>query len=639
MIKFNLSFSLLHLSNILLLLLIVSALRIRNKIQLHYIYLLAIAFFFIWSLSDTFALYMYYIFDKQVNLFIYISNICSIIIPVLFLLFGLEFSNIEFKNFISYVYLWIIPCVSIVIFLTNNIHGLFFKKMTIFFGEAQYGIYYYIHLVYSYLCMFLGLFLLLRFSIRNSGFVSRQSLLIGFGSLLPLLIDVLVTTKIIVTDISLTVISLSFACVFIFYAIFKHDFLNTVPIALKRVVDHISDGFILLSRNLLVIDYNRPLLEIFGILNLERKKSVIDQSDKFLINSRELEECINKSMSQKSSVTIEKLIADKDFEKHLAIEITPIFFRKNNCGTVLLFKDITHHKKYIELLEHKNIQIEKKSSELKSTMEELESMNRNLTLLNNALKNAEQVAALDMQMAINVQSSILPKILPKLKDWEIAVFYKPMSGVSGDFYDFYTFDGSLAGVGVFDVSGHGISSGLVTMIAKTVITRFFKENISEKLPDVLSMINSELYKEIGNSQYYLTGILLRFNDDTVEYVNAAHRDLFIKSKEKAFPVRDKNGGPISGFILGLINSRHEYDCLEFPIERGEYFILYTDGLTESMDSSNKQYGENRLLEALNAAPCSSADEVLSFILDDFYSFVKGKDHLQDDLTVIVLKRL
>lgn len=80
----------------------------------------------------------------------------------------------------------------------------------------------------------------------------------------------------------------------------------------------------------------------------------------------------------------------------------------------------------------------------------------------------------ELELASNIQKSYLPNKIPEFKNWDLAYYFRPMSSVSGDFYDFYHDQKELWGFGLFDVSGHGISSGLITMIAKSIIFRHFK---------------------------------------------------------------------------------------------------------------------------------------------------------------------
>jgi sigma-B regulation protein RsbU (phosphoserine phosphatase) len=118
-----------------------------------------------------------------------------------------------------------------------------------------------------------------------------------------------------------------------------------------------------------------------------------------------------------------------------------------------------------------------------------------------------------MMMAANVQANLFPKEAPKTEEWDIAFVFKPMSGVSGDLYDFYEDNGSLKGIAIFDVSGHGVASGLITMIAKSVFRRNITEHPGEKLNRILEMSNSELINEIGKVDNYLTGMIILFKEE------------------------------------------------------------------------------------------------------------------------------
>ena len=172
--------------------------------------------------------------------------------------------------------------------------------------------------------------------------------------------------------------------------------------------------------------------------------------------------------------------------------------------------------------------IAERTDELRTAMEEMESMNDALAETNKELEQTQHVARVDMEIAANVQSSLFPKEPPVVKEWDIAYAFIPMSGVSGDLYDFYIHDNILDGIALFDVSGHGIASGLITMIARSVFYRNFNKGKENPLHEVLEKINRVLINEMGQADNYLTGILLRFNSDTVEYVNAGHSDLLCR---------------------------------------------------------------------------------------------------------------
>jgi sigma-B regulation protein RsbU (phosphoserine phosphatase) len=243
-----------------------------------------------------------------------------------------------------------------------------------------------------------------------------------------------------------------------------------------------------------------------------------------------------------------------------------------------------------------------------------------------------------MKMAANVQASMLPKQAPKTDTLDVAFAFKPMSAVSGDFYDFYEIDGNFVGVGIFDVSGHGVASALITMIARSIFFRNIKDGTGEPLNKVLEKSNKELINEIGNLDNYLTGILLRFKGDSVEYVNAGHSDLICKRGATGeVGIVNKEEDSIKGFFMGMVGVDHPYDSLSFTIGKNDTLLLYTDCLYEGRNTEDEEYGLIHLQKSLKQAPDGSAQEVLDYILKEFYMFT-GLQELADDLTVIVIKK-
>ncbi|MFC1668894.1 SpoIIE family protein phosphatase [Spirochaetota bacterium] len=285
-------------------------------------------------------------------------------------------------------------------------------------------------------------------------------------------------------------------------------------------------------------------------------------------------------------------------------------------------------KYYAENLEN---MVKKRTRELQSAMEELEAVNENLI-------TSRRITETDLSMAINVQKSIFPKEPPKVKDWDIAFSFKPLSGVSGDFYDFYTSNGKLQGLNLSDVSGHGIASALITMIARSVFYRHFTENYKKNLSIVMGLINHDIIQEIDNVDNYITSILLRFNDDTVEYVNAGHTDLLCKKADsgdvEVMYLKDKK---IRGSFLGFTQFEKEYNQMDFHISKNDTLLLYTDSLIESTNMKHDQYENEHLKSTFESCPDGSAQEILDYILNDFDTFM-GSKNLSDDLTIMVLKR-
>jgi len=263
--------------------------------------------------------------------------------------------------------------------------------------------------------------------------------------------------------------------------------------------------------------------------------------------------------------------------------------------------------------------------------------NDDINQANKMLKDAKRIADMDMGMAINVQRRFFIDKPPMTALWDTAFIFKPVSGVSGDLYDFYTQNNELIGVSLFDVSGHGIASGLITMLSKQIIFRNFKQMKNNSLPAILEAINNELIAQIENVESYLTGIILRFDENKIEYVNAGHTDLLLKSKNNVMVVGAGSENFRASF-LGIATLNENYKGIRFSIKEGDSLLLFTDCLVESCNSNKDSYAMNGILNSFKACPYDlSAKEMLDYIINDFNEFTKDVK-LRDDLTIILLKR-
>lgn len=287
-------------------------------------------------------------------------------------------------------------------------------------------------------------------------------------------------------------------------------------------------------------------------------------------------------------------------------------------------------------VEERTKQLQEAKEEIEAAMEELEAMNDNLVQTNRDLEDAQRIAARDMQMAVNVQGSFFPGQPPAVQDYDVSFVFKPMAGVSGDLYDFYEKDGRLSGIGLFDVSGHGIASGLITMIGKSIIFRNFHRGHEDRLSRVMEKINRDLIQEIGNVDNYLTGVLLRFNDDSVDYVNAGHTDLLLRRTDGKVRVVQPKDADFKGFYLGIEAMAGEYKEVRFRLNTGEALLLYCDCLLEEKNAEGEEFGVERLSQALAREPEGSAMNMLQAVLRDFYSFTGKETGFDDDLTAIMI---
>jgi serine phosphatase RsbU (regulator of sigma subunit) len=265
--------------------------------------------------------------------------------------------------------------------------------------------------------------------------------------------------------------------------------------------------------------------------------------------------------------------------------------------------------------------------------------NELLVETNSELECYRKTAEKDMKIAINVQQSMLQPEPPDLESgWDISFRFIPKTGVSGDFYEFYTKGDSLLGVGIFDVSGHGISSGLITMLSKSVISHSFMNGLTDPLHKVMTRINTELIQELESVDNYLTGILLRTTNGAVEYANAGHTELLVRRKGSPAVIVQPNNDDIKGGFLGVSEMNTPYRSVSFRTNRDDTLILYSDCIIETKNPDGEPFGMERLMSVLNASGEDiSSDLLASEIVSAIYSF-SGKDILDDDLSLIIMKK-
>ncbi len=213
----------------------------KNKTQVHKLFSVLCLLLIFWLIE----LILQATLSLKLNInpiyFDYLVYINACFLPVVFLLLSISFANTKFKFNKKYLLLFIVPIISLLILWTNDLHHLFYKKYSINLNECIVGPYLIVHSLYTYILLVIGLINFIRFSIKNAGFFSKQSLLVALGSIISVLINVLGTFGII--KMSIYVTPMSFAIAFLLYAlaIFKFDFLKVAPIALQRIVDRISD--------------------------------------------------------------------------------------------------------------------------------------------------------------------------------------------------------------------------------------------------------------------------------------------------------------------------------------------------------------------------------------------------------------
>ncbi len=282
---------------------------------------------------------------KNAIYFEYFVYIGACFIPVAFYNFSKAFSNTKYKLNKKFI---IIPILTLLVLWTNDSHHLFYKIYSTNLSETVTGPYANVHIIYTYLLFIISVIILVRYSIKNAGVFSRQATLFLLGSLAPVIVNVLGTFGIIPMSIYITPICFAITVLFYAFAIFKFDFIKVAPIALQRVVDRISDSYVVVNEDNIVTDFNQTFLDTFKV----KPQDVRNKPISSFLNKADTTSITKKLDNVKK--TTKQVSFDKHFEKiHkiFTIEISSIIQNNNYLGTLILFKDITQHeldKKKIE---------------------------------------------------------------------------------------------------------------------------------------------------------------------------------------------------------------------------------------------------------------------------------------------------
>lgn len=276
--------------------------------------------------------------------FDYIVYIPICFIPIVIYFIGTIYTNtnIRFNRF--YILLFIIPIISLLVLWTNSIHHLFYKKYSIYMSKAIVGPWFYIYTIYEYILIFLGLYKLLRFSIKNSGFFSKQSLLIVLGISIPVIANILGTFQIIPMTIYITPICFTITLLLLAISMFKFNFLEAAPIALQKIVDRISDSYIVLNDSNTITDFNKTYLTTFELKDSEiRNKDISEfiKKSEYKINVKKFSNAIKKAKNTSKTQIFNETFGK--IEKTFTIEISDIVSQDRYLGCIILFKDITQH--------------------------------------------------------------------------------------------------------------------------------------------------------------------------------------------------------------------------------------------------------------------------------------------------------
>jgi serine phosphatase RsbU (regulator of sigma subunit) len=249
----------------------------------------------------------------------------------------------------------------------------------------------------------------------------------------------------------------------------------------------------------------------------------------------------------------------------------------------------------------------------------------NARLLNESIA----AAALEkqVQMAADVQQRMIPHQPPKVPGIDLASAYLPCYELGGDFFDFIPLPDDNLGLTVADVSGKGVPASLI-MASVRAFLRAQVDNVYY-LYEVVRRINLMLCRDTKPGEFVtLFYGVVNARTRRLTYCNAGHVPPLLLRDGKVTEV------PCDNMVLG-VNPEEAYKQFLFDLQAGDVLLLYTDGLSDAMNSSQERFGRQRVVDALQQGG-DSAEAVAHNVLEHLRAFV-GNARRTDDVTMIVAK--
>jgi sigma-B regulation protein RsbU (phosphoserine phosphatase) len=241
----------------------------------------------------------------------------------------------------------------------------------------------------------------------------------------------------------------------------------------------------------------------------------------------------------------------------------------------------------------------------------------------------------DLEIARDIQRILLPAEAPAINGFQISGINVPARQVSGDYFDYIRVDDDRLGVAIADVSGKGVPASLIMAICRSVLRAEAARNPSPA--DVLRKVNRQLYPDIKEDMFIsMAYLILDHQRDGVTLARAGHDAPLLYKRHSQTVTPIKPPGMVVGIDSGNVFDRLTSD-FAVPLERDDCLILYTDGVTEALNTDEDEFGLDRMIQSVRASATDGAQTIVKRIIEDVRTFT-GSVPQNDDITVIAIRK-
>jgi phosphoserine phosphatase RsbU/P len=241
----------------------------------------------------------------------------------------------------------------------------------------------------------------------------------------------------------------------------------------------------------------------------------------------------------------------------------------------------------------------------------------------------------DLEIARDIQRILLPSEAPAINGFQISGINVPARQVSGDYFDYIHVDQERLGVAIADVSGKGVPASLIMAICRSVLRAEAAGNPSPA--DVLRKVNRQLYPDIKEDMFIsMAYLVLDHQHDGVTLARAGHDAPLWYQRQSQTVTPVKSPGMVVGIDSGSVFDRLTVD-FAVPLERNDCLVLYTDGVTETLNSDGDEFGVDRMMQSVRDSANDGAQAIVKKIIEDVREFT-GSVPQNDDMTLIAIRK-
>jgi len=236
----------------------------------------------------------------------------------------------------------------------------------------------------------------------------------------------------------------------------------------------------------------------------------------------------------------------------------------------------------------------------------------------------------ELRLAAEIQRGLLPKECPTCGDFDIAAVSSPSLHVGGDYYDFISLTDGRLGTTVADVAGKGVSASLLMASLRAALQSEARPGVNPA--ELARKLNDFIFRSSAPN-VFITFFYGELNpaDGDFRYVNAGHNPpLLLAATGVPWPLEG------TGMALGMLEGR-DYGEGRITMSAGDVLVLFTDGISESRNPANEEFGTDRIIAAVRGSAGKKAEEILAAVFGALREFTGGADP-EDDRTLVVIAR-